>query len=157
MKKIIALFLGISAFTLGAQSIERSVIGCTGGSFSNGTVSADWTVGEVVTSTATGGSTILTQGFQQPPSGNVSVSQVKPIQGLSCYPNPTENLVNLNWLGKQASAVVQLYDASGRLVYTSNWTDMTPFQIDLSSFAPGLYSLQVVSGDLSSVMRVVKL
>jgi hypothetical protein len=65
MKKklyFLSLLIGMS---LQAQSIERQVIGSSGTSFSNASVQLDFTVGELVVSTLTDGSTILTQGFHQ--------------------------------------------------------------------------------------------
>lgn len=49
-----------------AQSIERHVIGTSGSTLSNGTVSLDFTVGEVAVTTITNGTTTLNQGFHQP-------------------------------------------------------------------------------------------
>jgi hypothetical protein len=51
---------------LSAQSIERSVIGASGFSYSGPTFQADCTTGEAVISTFSGGGIILTQGFHQP-------------------------------------------------------------------------------------------
>ncbi|WP_298421796.1 hemagglutinin protein [uncultured Kordia sp.] len=48
-----------------AQTIERQVIGSSGATISNGSTTVDFTVGEVVTTTITDGTTTLSQGFLQ--------------------------------------------------------------------------------------------
>lgn len=59
-----ALFLSVSM--LKAQTLKPSVIATSGGYSSNTTVSLSWTMGETFTQTLQSGSTVLTQGFQQP-------------------------------------------------------------------------------------------
>ena len=59
------MFLIIS-INIQAQSFSSSVIASEGGSVVTGGVQMSWTVGEVITSTITEGSSVLTQGFQQP-------------------------------------------------------------------------------------------
>lgn len=74
-----------------AQSLERQVIGSSGTSFSNATAQVDFTVGELVVTTITDGTTELTQGFQQT---NLSlllrVSPIVFLQGSSINPNVGE-------------------------------------------------------------------
>lgn len=90
MKKIIqfigCLLLGVS-FT-NAQSIERQVIGSAGNTLSNGTVTVDFTVGELAVSTITDGTTTLSQGFQQPEvSLSIIIDPVVFLQGAALNPN----------------------------------------------------------------------
>jgi len=68
----ISVFLG-SQTHLGAQSIvlDRSVIGSTGGTSTQGAVELSSTTGEVVIETAENQELILTQGFQQPEADEV--------------------------------------------------------------------------------------
>ncbi|AUC83236.1 hemagglutinin protein [Lacinutrix sp. Bg11-31] len=62
LKVIFCLFFCFSQ----AQSIERQVIGVSGETLSNGTVSLDFTVGELAVTSITNGTTTLNQGFHQP-------------------------------------------------------------------------------------------
>ena len=66
MKTIIKLVLCLSFCFSQAQSIERQVISSAGTTLSNGTVSLDFTVGELAVTTITNGTTTLNQGFGQP-------------------------------------------------------------------------------------------
>lgn len=91
MKNIFIALLLLT--TIGySQSIERQVIGSTGTTLTDGaTASIDFTVGELVVSTITDGTTILTQGFHQ---GEVLLSiKINPIvflQGAGLSPNSGE-------------------------------------------------------------------
>lgn len=64
MKYIIIALLLFTSVSF-SQSIERQVIGSSGNTLSNGTVSLDFTVGELAVTTITDGSVVLTQGFHQ--------------------------------------------------------------------------------------------
>jgi hypothetical protein len=64
-----------------AQTISPSVIGASGGSGTVGTVSLDWTVGEVATTKLAGGSNYLTQGFHQGDAVKVALNMRAFLQG----------------------------------------------------------------------------
>ena len=65
IKNIICIAIAFAGLHVNAQSIERQVIGSAGTTLSNGTVSLDFTVGELAVTTITDGTTTLTQGFHQ--------------------------------------------------------------------------------------------
>ncbi len=77
MKQIInittLLLLFISSLTYGQVTIERQVIGSTGGYSVGATMSLSSTVGEAVVQSLFSTNTILTQGFQQPQATNGSI------------------------------------------------------------------------------------
>lgn len=157
MKNCLAISLVFFAtFTLNAQSIERQVIGSVGGSF-NGTVQIDWTVGEVAVATATSGSVILTQGFQQPPPIPNAVKTVNQLKGVSAFPNPTIGEVKLRAMGLTGNAIIQVHDATGKLIYSSTWNTLTESNINLSNNASGLYTVSVVKNTKTAVFRVARL
>ncbi|WP_298516973.1 hemagglutinin protein [uncultured Kordia sp.] len=93
MKIIHQLLLVCILFTMSihAQSIERQVVASGGNTISNGTTTLDFTVGELVVTTITDGTTTLTQGFQQ---GGIKLGiEVNPIvflQGALLDPNVGE-------------------------------------------------------------------
>jgi len=74
MKTILQFFIGfsifISQYQSAAQSIERSVIGSLGFSFSGAQFQADCTVGEVAIYTLGSPEITLSQGFHQPPQNS---------------------------------------------------------------------------------------
>jgi len=158
MKKIYILLTIMGAYSsVNAQSIERQVIGSAGGSFS-GAVQVDWTVGETVVATATGGSSILTQGFHQPQPAASGVKTTEPATGLVAYPNPTGSVINLQWKNAAFTGTLVLYDAIGRVVWSSSLATSNLTTIDMSQFTPGVYNLQVNGeNQKSSVLRITRI
>lgn len=81
----------LCAMSVHAQSIEREVVASGGNTISDGNITLDFTVGELVVSTITDGTTTLTQGFQQ---GSIALSIiVDPVvflQGAALNPNTGE-------------------------------------------------------------------
>lgn len=146
MKNTLTLaIIALSAVSAAAQSIERQVIASGGGSFS-GSMLVDWTIGETVVATATTGSVILTQGFQQPPSASLNTKSPD-AAGIKAWPNPSPGMVTLAWEQMPGDAAIQLYNATGALVYSGNWLQGEQLNMDLGACMPGVYSLRIVSGD----------
>ena len=158
MKKTTLLIIGSLAATplLRAQSLERQVIGSVGGSFS-GAFQVDWTVGETVIQTASGGSSILTQGFHQPPDLPNAVKPIAAMQGISAFPNPTGGMLNLTSLTSTGDASVFITDMSGKAVNKLIWNTASPAQIDLGHCAPGVYNIQVHSGGKLAVFKITRI
>jgi len=71
---------------------------------------------------------------------------------VSVYPNPCSD-----WLTAQTSfnqMQVKLFDMKGDLLYEASEAEQ--FTMDMSAFAPGIYSLQIVSGKNSVLKKIVK-
>jgi len=67
MKKFSIIIIGgLLSFAVAAQSLSPEVIASSGDYYENANASLSWTLGEIATETYSGGSNILTQGFQQP-------------------------------------------------------------------------------------------
>ena len=58
---------------------------------------------------------------------------------ISIYPNPVENVLNIN-SGDSKIAVIQLFDATGKLISTFNGMTNT---LDVSALATGIYILTI--------------
>ena len=92
MNRIFTLILiMIGVVTMQGQSIEREVIGSTGATLSNGTVTMDFTIGDLAVTTITDGATTISQGFHQ---GSlllaIKVNPVVFLQGAALNPNNGE-------------------------------------------------------------------
>ena len=91
MKKflLIILFVTVNSYS---QSIERQVIGATGATYTDdATVSMDFTIGELLVTTITDGTTTLTQGFHQGDVQlSINLSAVAYLQGAFLNPNTGE-------------------------------------------------------------------
>jgi hypothetical protein len=77
-KLFVFMILFIMSVNIKAQSLTSSVLPTSGGSAAAGDVQLNWTLGETFTPTLAGGSTIITQGFEQPElqiwTGNVNTT-----------------------------------------------------------------------------------
>jgi len=91
MKKILIATLLLSVLGY-SQSIERKVIGSAGTTLTDGaTASIYFTVGELVVTTITDGTTTLTQGFHQGEIQlSINLSAVAYLQGAALNPNSGE-------------------------------------------------------------------
>jgi hypothetical protein len=96
------------------QTLSRTVIGSTG-SVNN---ELSYTVGEAVIETGSGGSLVLTQGFQQP--DKLTGTSNDPLLGRAdyvLYPNPTQDHLILEiTTDKPQSFAVEFIDLRGRRV-----------------------------------------
>ena len=147
MKKLIFSLLLIFAalFYLRAQSISPEVIAAAGDYFSNGTVSISWTLGEIATETIGNGTIILTQGFQQPNYGVVSVPKWGDNRfEIKAFPNPARDFLKISLKGNESTdLVVEMFDAIGRKLYIQKLeAGSTLHEIDMTTYVPGMYYLK---------------
>jgi hypothetical protein len=80
------------------------------------------------------------------------------IEGFALYPNPTADVINIQYTGVNISTDVILSDAKGAIVYSEkvNFNSDENFTIDMSKLVKGIYFLNIYSEDASKVVRVVK-
>jgi hypothetical protein len=72
-------------------------------------------------------------------------------EDLKIYPNPANDVLNIEGLNEKADAYV--YDLSGKLVLKNM---IANGQVDISRLAGGLYFIKVLSGEGSVVRKFVK-
>ncbi len=80
---------------------------------------------------------------------------------ISCYPNPTENEVRIQYyIYKPTDVNIQMTDMSGKVIYThkTKHSDYGLFndEADMSSLAKGIYLMSVTAGGKIYSKRVVK-
>jgi hypothetical protein len=64
--------------------------------------------------------------------------------GLLVRPNPSNGMTTLNFKNEsQGESVISLYDSYGRTVFTKSTFD-TSVQLDVSTYAPGMYYFEVL-------------
>ena len=147
-KSCITLLLSVLSFVLCGQSVLVPV----GGDAQSATGSVSYTVGQVVTETASNGSGSISvaEGVQQPYEiMTVGVNQYPQITlNAMVYPNPTDNLAQLFLDGFEVPAnglQACLFDAKGKLLQRILVTeDLTTFQI--GQYATGTYYLELKDG-----------
>jgi len=87
---------------------------------------------------------------------SVDISNSAP--AISAYPNPTRNILNVNWTSKSNDNVtLRLTSMTGESVYVQNISGIGNIQkqIDLSGFADGVYYLQIISADNKVVNQAI--
>ena len=164
MKSLITLILSTIAISISAQSIERQVIGSTGGTATTGNIIVTSTTGEVAVSTNSTASIVQTQGYQQAvDSSSVSIAEIENTAKMKLYPNPTTNSAKLEISSNFNSATtIAVYSLDGKLI-SSNSLTLTSgiessIQIDVSAQASGIYMIRIIGEDNSflETMRLVK-
>lgn len=74
---------------------------------------------------------------------------------INVYPNPTDNLINIQLDLNNELSLMNLYDMNGRLVRNEKLFDELN-SINLEGLSAGIYSLQIVNGKQSKVFKIVK-
>ena len=117
----------------------QEVVSTQGDSYSNGTGSIDFTIGEVIINTGTDGTNDITQGFHQTNWNFVGLEDFAPNYEAIIFPNPTQDVLNIR-TSTFENVTYTLYDAQGKLVMQNILSgEQTPIQV--SQLAPGSYSL----------------
>ena len=164
MKTVLTLILTTITINLSAQSIERQVIGSTGGTATTGSIIVTSTIGEVAVSTSSTASIIQTQGYQQAAdSSSVSIAEIENIAKMRLYPNPTTNSAKLEITSNFNSATtIAVYSMDGKLISSNSLALQSgiesSIQLDVSSQASGIYMIRIIGEDKSflETMRLVK-
>lgn len=74
---------------------------------------------------------------------------------LKVYPNPVTNTLNLSVLGEPRNSVLNISDATGKVVLTQKIMN-NPQSVDVSKLAKGVYQLKVTSGSSTITSKFVK-
>jgi len=78
---------------------------------------------------------------------------------FTVYPNPATDELEIRFASDEETTYqIQLFDASGRLVYdkTHNGTEgLNTSKLNVSEFKRGLYLLQLKSGEHSQIQKVI--
>lgn len=150
MKKVYILLI-MCMFS--AAAFAQSAIVPLGGDAQGATGSVSYTVGQVVTQTASNsnGSISVAEGVQQPYEiQTVGVNNYPMITlNAKVYPNPTENMAQLELNGFELPAdglQAHLFDSKGKLLQRISVTsDITEFHI--GQYATGTYYLELRHGE----------
>ena len=145
MKKQLLFFLSLLFCSWGySQTTSPEIIATSGEHFTGANAQLSWTIGELMIETYTTGSNQFTQGFHQTNLTITSVEDLAKDFQLRIYPNPTRDLVNLEFLESSSPISVIISDAHGRiLVLKETFQHAATETFNLSSYSPGAYFLKV--------------
>ena len=82
---------------------------------------------------------------------NVSISKEESSFNFKIFPNPTNNLIQIEIENFNGSFEVELYDLSGKLLETNNNTNLS-----LADYPSGVYSLKVNYRDKVKRLKIIK-
>lgn len=85
------------------------------------------------------------------PSGIVDAENSQ----LKVYPNPADEILNIQWQSDFEPAQLQLMDATGRIVVSKRATQSLE-QLDLHGIPSGYYMLNIIGADSKTTMQVLK-
>jgi len=166
MNKIISLLITAIFFSAGnyAQiALEPSVLASGGGYAETENMSISWTLGELATTTLTGGDMILTQGFQQPFDFGTGIKANELNWSITAYPNPVTDALFVQFdIDKTRDFWIEIQDVTGRVINLEQHKEIFPgdvIQLNTSNFTYGVYFLKVFTPDReqSQVLSIRKL
>lgn len=164
MKPLLNMALCFATLFSQAQTIERQVVGSTGGTATSGNIIVTSTVGELAVSTQTSTNIILTEGYQQASDTNlISVKEIESITVMKLYPNPTRTSSNLEITANKDNVVaVTIYSAQGKLIKNSSFQlsagKQSTIELDITNQASGVYFVKLTGENnaFNKTMRLVK-
>lgn len=145
------VFSLLCSYSFGQQSVNSS-----GGDVQSSQGSVSFSVGQVSTGYIESGAAI-NEGVQQPYEifGVLSISKPDEMTFLEVFPNPTEGIIYLK--SKDAvDAGIEIFDDSGRLVLNEHRKNIQQSQIDLTSFARGVYTIKVNGNSSVQIVKIIK-
>jgi hypothetical protein len=84
----------------------------------------------------------------------VGASDLSESKSFSIYPNPTQNIININVNSEDLGLPIKLFDIYGKLAL-SKTIDQTDFNLDLTNLANGIYLLRF-EDNKGSNFKIVK-
>ncbi len=73
------------------------------------------------------------------------------------YPNPSKDVITINYLPFKNDGTLSVYDVYGKIVYSKNYNhNSTSESIDISAFESGIYFLKIGSPNETVIKKLVK-
>jgi hypothetical protein len=86
-----------------------------------------------------------------------SVSNLTPVRNINVYPNPANQLVTIAWEAEKGNAVnISIADIFGKEVYKTQAVQSSKQEINLEQLVPGVYVINVNSGNWSKKIKLVR-
>jgi len=143
-----SIFLAIALpLAAAAQSLSPTVVASAGNHASAGTVQLSYTVGEVAVTTATGGSSILTQGFHQPVDVSTGITEGVFEGRISVFPNPANREVFVEAESDYQNIKGVLTDMQGKVVKEFTMLGKDKTSINVEEYAAATYHLSLSGSD----------
>ncbi len=151
---LMALITGHIGLT---QSLSQSVLCSSGESFSDGTISLDFVLGELVSESYSVEGTMLCQGFLNPEPDLTAVNEM-PISTdeVNVFPNPLNEILYVSIDGDHKASRVEVIDMQGNTLFMNSEIEV-PMSISLSHLPAGIYMLRIVFENQNPICkRIIK-
>lgn len=158
-------------FSMGADTlfcVMSNPLVLTGGSPSGGSYSGPGIIGNMFYPSAAGtGYVTLTYSYTDangcPNSANaivyvdlcMGIEGAVQTNGIQAYPNPAADFTTIQWTADANVSTLEVFDATGKLLYAENVEGKTSTQLDIDVWADGIYSVRLI-GNNSQTIRVIK-
>jgi Secretion system C-terminal sorting domain len=152
----------LASLALSAQNIQRSTLGSSGDAaeIMDGDKSyyVSYSVGQnSVIGTFRSDNYTIRQGFQQPPIVVEIVQDLDNNLDVVVYPNPVNTYVTILFSEVLKTSInILVYDISGKVVINKSQNPARSFNLDMSSFASGVYLLKLTSEGKKFNARLIK-
>lgn len=167
MKKNILLFMLALCILIEASSqrLSQTVIAPEGGSSTTGSITLEWTLGELAVESLASGNRLYTQGFHQPISVKILYQPPVPLLPepgfeIIVAPNPVQSLLMIYSISPMTRSLrFTLSDITGKQLWSrSNVAATSTNRIDMTGIVAGLYILNVhdASGQLLRTYKIMK-
>lgn len=127
----------------------------------SGEINFSATIGDVFVTTFIEDNNILSQGFLQ---REINITtEIDELEGsvFFAYPNPTRERIYIGNSEFSSQDIninkVELFDYSGRLIFTESDVNYTSFELSLNDYNSGVYILKLFINDTEQILRVVKM
>ncbi|RLD86712.1 MAG: hypothetical protein DRJ09_11530 [Bacteroidetes bacterium] len=158
-KFLIVLTIGLVTFPLlaGAQQLTSSTIGSIGGTFSDGTTSWHYSMGEIATELLNNSNNMLSQGFLQGNQSGVGINETSvDASRIIIFPNPATDVITIQNSETRLSGTCRVKNICGVTV-KQGLIENGFASIDVTFLAPGLYLIQIqVQGQSIIVKKFIK-
>lgn len=140
MKSLIIILI---FFLVGSMVSAQEVVSSNGDSKSAAGVEVSWTLGEAAIETLIGSSNTLTQGFHQTKLTVTAVGDILfPGLEIKVYPNPTPEIITIQFSEYIENAQYYLFDLTGKLL-ENKLINSADTEINMKRFASGQYILKL--------------
>lgn len=160
---IVPVIQGQSKAKEKAYKIIRSNVGIGGSSktfqTSKGTYVISQSIGQSsVIGTSTNNGYYLRQGFQQPHKRIKVTKSTYSSLSAKVYPNPFDYNIQISFKENVSEDInIDVYDISGKLVYSKSFSPSRKIQINLENLSSGSYTLKATSNGKLFNSKLIKI
>ena len=151
IKHTIAIFFFFVSTLTFSQSVQRTTYFSCSGDYSNiGTLQLQSNIGELMAITYNGAQNILTQGFVQPETPVITLTNNIALQEGNAFPNPviTKLTIELNLID-YTDITIEVYDILGKSqvldIAKGFSNNQESYQLNFEKINPGIYFIRISS------------